>query len=186
MTEDYYWGTTLTSSNKELKWEPDALKENGAAGDVSFSAKGEHALVVKQALLGPDAEDNDVNVIEVETTGYKSNIQQPIVVLTGGKQSHILLDLNFPDPPVTFRLIKGKGPVHLSGNHVIGNEQYNDEDDEDEDDIEDFDDQGLDEEDEEDEAEDEKKKEEKGTAKKRTNSNSGTSPAKKKKKGKDD
>lgn len=99
-----------------------------------MSAKGEHTLCIKQALLGPDTEDNDSCVVEVETIGYKSTIQQPIIVLNQGKKEHVLLDLNFPDPPVILRLIKGKGPVYISGNHVISNEQYNDDDEDDEDD----------------------------------------------------
>lgn len=28
--------------------------------------------------------------------------------------------LEFPDAPVTFRLIQGKGPVHIHGHHLIG------------------------------------------------------------------
>lgn len=28
--------------------------------------------------------------------------------------------LEFPDAPVTFRLIQGKGPVHIHGHHLVG------------------------------------------------------------------
>lgn len=124
----------MSNTNKEVKWEPDALKENGGVGEISLSAKGEHTLIIKQALLSPSAKDSEVNVIEVETTGYKGNIKQPIIALIGGKQPHLLLDLNFPDPPVILRLVEGHGPVHISGNHVINAEQYNDEDDDEDDD----------------------------------------------------
>lgn len=124
----------MNDTNKEIKWEPDALKENGSFNEMSLSVKGEHTLIIKQALLGPSAKDSEVNVIEVETTGYKGSIKQPIVALVGKKKSHLLLDLNFPDPPVILRLVEGHGPVHISGNHVINAEQYNDEDDDEDDD----------------------------------------------------
>lgn len=54
--------------------------------------------------------------------GYKSDVKYPITVLRGGTQHQSLLDLLFPDPPVTFKLIKGSGPVHLLGNHSVGSE----------------------------------------------------------------
>lgn len=127
-------GVTLNNTTKEIKWEPDALKENGGVGDISLSSKGEHTLIIKQALLSSDVKEGEVNVIEVETAGYKGNIKQPIIVLVGGKSSHVLLDLNFPDPPVTLKLIEGRGPIHISGNHVINAEQYNDDDDDEDDD----------------------------------------------------
>ncbi|KAL0270527.1 UNVERIFIED_CONTAM: hypothetical protein PYX00_007913 [Menopon gallinae] len=102
--------------------------------EISLSVKGEHTLILKQALLSSEVPENQVNVVEVETAGYKGNIKLPIITLVGGKQSHVLLDLNFPDPPVTLRLIQGEGPIHISGNHVINAEQYNDDDDDDDDD----------------------------------------------------
>lgn len=53
--------------------------------------------------------------------GYKSDIKFPVVVLKGGSgHSQCVLDLLFPDPPVTFKLVKGSGPIHLLGNHSVG------------------------------------------------------------------
>lgn len=31
--------------------------------------------------------------------------------------------LEFPDAPVKFRLIQGKGPVHIHGHHLVGIEE---------------------------------------------------------------
>ena len=46
--------------------------------------------------------------------GYKSDIKFPVVVLKGGTgHSQCVLDLLFPDPPVTFKLVKGNGPIHI-------------------------------------------------------------------------
>lgn len=59
-------------------------------------------------------------MVEVEAMGYKSDVRYPITVLKGGSQHQSLLDLLFPDPPVTFKLIKGSGPIHLLGNHSVG------------------------------------------------------------------
>lgn len=74
-----------------------------------------------QAVLGPEAADGEVNVVEVEAMGYKSDIKFPVVVLKGGAgYSQCVLDLLFPDPPVTFKLVKGSGPIHLLGNHSVG------------------------------------------------------------------
>ena len=75
-----------------------------------------------QAVLGPEAKEDEINVVEVEAMGYKSDVKYPITVLRGGVQHQSLLDLLFPDPPVTFKLIKGSGPVHLLGNHSVGSE----------------------------------------------------------------
>jgi nucleophosmin 3 len=61
-----------------------------------------------------------VNVVQAEAMGYKSDIKFPIAVLKGGSQSQAVLDLLFPDPPVTFKLIQGSGPIHLLGNHSVG------------------------------------------------------------------
>lgn len=57
--------------------------------------------------------------------GYKSDIKFPVVVLKGGTgHSQCVLDLLFPDPPVTFKLVKGNGPIHLLGNHSVGSKYY--------------------------------------------------------------
>lgn len=37
--------------------------------------------------------------------------------------------LEFPDAPVTFRLIQGAGPVHIHGHHLLGDYDTGDMDD---------------------------------------------------------
>ena len=61
-----------------------------------------------------------MNVIEAEAMGYRSDVKFPIAVMKSGVQSQAVLDLLFPDPPVTFHLVKGSGPIHLLGNHTVG------------------------------------------------------------------
>lgn len=72
-------------------------------------------------MLGAEAKEGEVNVVEVEAMGYKSDVKFPIAVMKGGGPSNqAVLDLLFPDPPVSFHLSKGSGPVHLLGNHTVG------------------------------------------------------------------
>nr|BAN20278.1 conserved hypothetical protein [Riptortus pedestris] len=132
MTEDYFWGLTLDSNKRKEVWDPDRNPPGAGADMQGF--RGEHTLLVKQIVLGAEAKDGDVNVVEVEAMGYKADVKFPIAVMRGGgSQSQAVLDLLFPDPPVTFHLAKGSGPVHLLGNHTIGTGELVGDDDEDED-----------------------------------------------------
>lgn len=133
MTEDYFWGITLSKDNQKEVWDPDV--KSGDANE-SHGLRGEHTLVVKQVVLGPSAKDKEVNVVQAEAMGYKSDVKFPIAVLKGGDQSQAVLDLLFPDPPVTFKLVEGSGPIHLLGNHSVGTGELVG-DDEDEDELED-------------------------------------------------
>lgn len=93
--------------------------------------QGGHKLIIKQALLGPEAADGEVNVLQVETRTWKDDIKVPVAVLkAGGPTNQVLLDLSFPDLPVTFSLIQGNGPLHIIGHHLIGSpiEEYDEMD----------------------------------------------------------
>lgn len=129
MTEDYFWGLTLDKNKTTDLWDPDVKND---ANDSTQGYRGEHTLLVKQAVLGPDAKEGEINVVEVEAMGYKSDVKYPITVLKAGSQHQSLLDLLFPDPPVTFKLVRGSGPIHLLGNHSVGSGDGIGEDDEDE------------------------------------------------------
>lgn len=57
----------------------------------------------------------------MEAVTWKKSIKVPVAVLTaGGPNNQVLLDLSFPDPPVTFSLAQGSGPLHIIGHHLIG------------------------------------------------------------------
>lgn len=77
-----------------------------------------------QALLGPEAKPGELNVLQVEAMGLKGPIKTPIALLEMGKTAQIILDLSFPDPPVTFTLVKGSGPVHIVGHNLLGTYFY--------------------------------------------------------------
>lgn len=105
---------TLKGAKASETWDP----ESKAAEDY----QGGHKLVIRQALLGPEAKEGDVNVVQVEAMTWKDSITIPVAILTTGPNGHgqCLLDLSFPDPPVTFSLLSGSGPVHIIGHHLIG------------------------------------------------------------------
>lgn len=71
-------------------------------------------------LLGAEAKPGEINVVQVEAMGLKAPIKIPIAILEMGKTAQVTLDLSFPDPPVTFSLINGSGPVHIVGHNLLG------------------------------------------------------------------
>ena len=104
---------TLDGAKNTETWDP----ESKGTDDY----QGGQKLIIKQALLGAAAKDGEVNVIEVEAMNWKGTVKIPIAVLkAGGPNNQVLLDVSFPDPPVTFSLIQGSGPVHVIGHHLIG------------------------------------------------------------------
>nr|CAH7764248.1 unnamed protein product [Callosobruchus chinensis] len=59
---------------------------------------------------------------------WKDSVKIPIATLkAGGPTNQVLLDLSFPDPPVTFSLVKGSGPVHIVGLHLVGSPIFEEE-----------------------------------------------------------
>lgn len=113
MADEYFYALTLQGAKATEVWDPEAK----GADDY----QGGHKLIIKQALLGPDAKEGELNVIQVEAMTWKESIKVPVATLkAGGPNSQVLLDLSFPDPPVTFTLVQGSGPVHIIGHHLIG------------------------------------------------------------------
>lgn len=109
----YVLALSLEGAKASEVWDPEA---KGAE-----EYQGGHKLIIKQALLGPEAVDGELNVIQVEAMTWKESIKIPVAILkAGGPNTQVLLDLSFPDPPVTFSLIQGTGPVHIIGHHLIG------------------------------------------------------------------
>lgn len=114
MADEYFYALTLKGSKASECWDPESK------GVEDF--QGGHKLVIRQALLGPEAKEGEVNVVQVEAMTWKDSITIPVATLTAGPNgtSQCLLDLSFPDPPVTFSLLQGSGPVHIIGHHLIG------------------------------------------------------------------
>lgn len=56
----------------------------------------------------------------METKAKEETVKIPIAVLKVGENRFSQSFLEFPDAPVTFRLIQGSGPVHIHGHHLCG------------------------------------------------------------------
>ncbi|XP_068899610.1 nucleoplasmin-like protein isoform X1 [Tenebrio molitor] len=113
MADEYFFALTLKGAKASEVWDPEAK----GAEDY----QGGHKLIIKQALVGPEATEGEVNVVQVEAMTWKDSVKIPIASLkAGGANNQVVLDLSFPDPPVTFSLVQGNGPVHIIGHHLIG------------------------------------------------------------------
>ncbi|VEN38730.1 unnamed protein product [Callosobruchus maculatus] len=119
MADEYFFAITLKGkSNESYVFDPEAPED----------CQGGHKLVIKQVLLGPEATEDEVNVVQVEAMTWKDSVKIPIATLkAGGPTNQVLLDLSFPDPPVTFSLVKGSGPVHIVGLHLVGSPIFEEE-----------------------------------------------------------
>lgn len=53
-------------------------------------------------------------------------VKVPVAVLKAGETRSIQTVLEFPDPPVTFKLVQGTGPVYVHGQQVPGNYEIED------------------------------------------------------------
>ncbi|KAK6474744.1 nucleophosmin-like [Huso huso] len=107
---------------KEFKFNPD---ENGS----------EHQLSLRTVCVDGSTKD-ELHVVEVE--GLNAEGEQIKATLAALKPSvHPTVSLGGFEitPPVVFRLKKGSGPIHISGQHLVAldNDMSSDEDDEDED-----------------------------------------------------
>lgn len=140
MTDEYFFALTLKGKSSEV-WDPETKD--------SDDYQGGHKLIIKQALLGPEAAAGEINVIQVETMTLKDAVKIPIAVLkAGGPNNQVPLDVSFPDPPVTFSLAQGNGPVHIIGHHLVGGtgEEFDDMDEMEEEMLDEEEEDGLEEE----------------------------------------
>nr|KAF7425236.1 hypothetical protein H0235_007674 [Vespula pensylvanica] len=131
MAEEYLYGIVLEGANSTEVWDPEH-KNDDADGTNQHGYGADQKLIIKMALLGPEAKPGELNVLQVEAMGLKGPIKTPIALLEMGKTAQIILDLSFPDPPVTFTLVKGSGPVHIVGHNLLGThmEEFDDMDEE--------------------------------------------------------
>lgn len=53
-------------------------------------------------------------------------IKVPVAILKAGETRSIQTVLEFPDSPVTFKLVEGSGPVYIHGQQVPGNYEIED------------------------------------------------------------
>jgi nucleophosmin 3 len=137
MAEEYLYGITLEGPNATEVWDPEHKNDDLDGTNQHMGA--DQKLIIKMALLGPEAKPGELNVLQVEAMGLKGPIKTPIALLEMGKTAQIILDLSFPDPPVTFTLVNGSGPVHIVGHNLLGThiEEFEDMEDMEEESIDD-------------------------------------------------
>lgn len=121
-----FWGAALTKSNKELKWEVEDDE-----GDSMYSEK---CLELRQACLGAGAKVGERNVVELITDdddGEEVTHALVSMKVGGTEMAPLFLTLQ---PPVSFKLVQGSGPVHIVGQitETIDLSMMDDEDDDDE------------------------------------------------------
>uniref|UniRef100_A0A1A8ND57 Nucleophosmin n=1 Tax=Nothobranchius rachovii TaxID=451742 RepID=A0A1A8ND57_9TELE len=113
----YLFGCTLKSDKREFKVDID-------------DDDAEQQLSLKAVCLGAEAEDK-FHMVEIEGLTYNAKTSKvPLAVL----KPSVLPSLNLGGfeitPPVTFRLVSGSGPVHISGQHFVSVKESDDEEEE--------------------------------------------------------
>jgi hypothetical protein len=83
-----------------------------------------NSLVLKAAVLGPKAHENERNIVAVKTKGFQDKeIEQPIFSLTLGRNDMVTgMDITLAkdhNQEVEFKLIEGNGPVYITCNHIM-------------------------------------------------------------------
>ncbi|XP_051870051.1 nucleophosmin-like [Pristis pectinata] len=112
----FLFGCELKSTAKEFKME--------VADDSS-----EHQLSLRAVCLGADASD-DLHLVEVEGLNFEGkNTKVTLAALRLSVQPTVSLGGFEIEPPVTFRLKSGTGPVYISGQHLIADLDSDEEDD---------------------------------------------------------
>ncbi|XP_078267908.1 nucleophosmin-like [Rhinoraja longicauda] len=112
----FLFGCELKLSQKEFKME--------VADDSS-----EHQLSLRTVCLGADASD-DLHLVEAEGLNFEGkNTKITLAALRLSVQPTVSLGGFEMEPPVTFRLKSGTGPVYISGQHLIADLESEEEDD---------------------------------------------------------
>ncbi|XP_027315715.1 nucleoplasmin-3 [Anas acuta] len=116
------FGCELTASTKSYTFQVDEEDDS------------DHVLALSVVCLTEGAKD-ECNVVEVVGRNHENQeIAVPVANLKLSCQPLLSLDNFKLQPPVTFRLAAGSGPVHLAGWHQITHREdisFEDDDDED-------------------------------------------------------
>jgi nucleophosmin 1 len=112
-SKEYFWGCTLTKESPEVLWTFEEEED-----DMDYM---QHTLFLRHAVLGAGVSEDERHILQVETKTFNDElIKTPIASLKLGTHDMCNLDMNFThEVPVTFRLLSGSGPVHLSAQHLV-------------------------------------------------------------------
>ncbi|XP_028272439.1 nucleophosmin 1b [Parambassis ranga] len=113
----FLFGCTLKSDKREFKIDVD-------------DDDTEQQLSLKAVCLGAEADDK-FHTVEVEGLTYDGKTTKvPLVALKPSVLPSMSLGGFEITPPVTFRLLSGSGPVHISGQHFVSVKDSDDEEEE--------------------------------------------------------
>uniref|UniRef100_A0A1L8DXE3 Putative nucleoplasmin n=1 Tax=Nyssomyia neivai TaxID=330878 RepID=A0A1L8DXE3_9DIPT len=113
MSDEYFFGITLTGEKPTHTWDP---YSNIDDADMVVPNK----LLIKTVLLDVAAKEDEYHVVEVTAPTCVDEVKIPIAVLKVGEVRSVSMELEFPDAPVSFKLIQGSSPVYILGHHLIG------------------------------------------------------------------
>merc|ERR1712168_1448396 len=110
---EFFWGCTLSKDKPEHSF---SFEEEEDDKDYLV-----HTLFIRHSVLGQGVAEKVRHILEVETKNFAGEILKlPIASLMVGGKEMCLLDINFSsNSPVTFRLIHGDGPLHLSAQQLV-------------------------------------------------------------------
>ncbi|CAJ0935129.1 unnamed protein product [Ranitomeya imitator] len=112
--ESYMFGCELSSKTSYYTFKVDDDEDDDYEPNLSLST----------ICLGEGAKD-EYNMVEVTARNQNDEeITVPIATLKLSCQTMINLDNFVLQPPVTFRLRSGSGPVQLSGQVIVGNSKF--------------------------------------------------------------
>ncbi|CAG5125085.1 unnamed protein product, partial [Candidula unifasciata] len=112
---EYFWCFELNEVRKSFKWVVSCEDEED---DEDFI---DHVVFVKLAVLDGDAVAGEQNVVVLESEGQDGEMQKGTIVnLTKGVNPMATLNFSINGKiGGTFTLTEGKGPVTISGNHLL-------------------------------------------------------------------
>lgn len=113
------WSVTLDGTNKEFSWKPTDPADEDTEDEEDPSCKPNHRLLIKTAILHPDAAKDEVTMLQIETKGYKEEkVNAPFLAMKSGVNLQQYVDLLIPDL-ATIKMINGSGPITLLGSHCV-------------------------------------------------------------------
>jgi len=127
---EYFLVAKLTKEKPVYLWDPEKTEELFRHNGEKF-LHPRHALSLKRAILGSEAVEGELNLVEVKTKIFNGDdVETPLAYLKSGDQYQTQLNVVIPDSIVELKLVKGTGPVHILGHHVVSapNEDIDDDD----------------------------------------------------------
>jgi len=117
--EEYMWSITLDADTKEYEWCPKDPSDEDSEDEEDPSCKPNHRLLIKTAILHPEAAKEEVTMLQIETKGYqKTKVVTPFVAMKSGTNLQQYVDVLIPDM-AKIKVIAGSGPITLLGSHCV-------------------------------------------------------------------